>query len=212
MTDFRFDRMEDGIKLGLKFVMAKVIIENSSDIVGAIYEGIFKQYGLNMVVSQMGTFQSEWNAVVAEDNIDPGLLGINYLLSGILMIVVWLILLAMLVKMAATIAGIIFEIAMHKVVAPIALSTLCNDTAKSCGISFIKSYAAVCLQACVISVCFALYPSIAQAISDKDFTSGLTSASFIVNVFKTVSPIISITILSTTISKSGDITKRMLGA
>ena len=214
MTDFRFDRIEDAIKIALKYVMAKVIIENSSGIVGAIYNGIFKQYGLSLLVEEMDTFQNSLNIITANDSsLDPGLLGINYLLSGFLMFGVWIILITMLVKMAATVAGILFEIAMHKVVAPIALSTLCNDTAKNCGISFIKSYAAVCLQACIIAICFNLYPSIAATINTRTFLAGVNGTGSVIEVISSaICPIVSMIILSTTVTKSGDITKRMLGA
>ena len=216
MTNFRFERMEDAVRIGLKLVLAKVVIENSSKIVGLIYSAFFKNYGITSISNSMSGWADDFASITHAD-IEGGLLGIGFLLEAIVMLIAWLIIMAMLIKMTAQIAGIIFEIAIHKAIAPVALSTLCNDNAKSAGISFIKSYSATCLQALTIAICFTAYSPMYSALASAKtaFLGSATSiveSTFIADVFTILSPIIGIVILSTAVSRSGDLTKRMLGA
>ena len=38
ISEFRFERIEDAIRLWIKLLFAKIIIENSSNIIGSIYD------------------------------------------------------------------------------------------------------------------------------------------------------------------------------
>jgi hypothetical protein len=100
-------------------------------------------------------------------------------------------------------------------VAPIALSTLVNDTTRSTGISFIKSYSAVCLQLTLISVCINVYSAIATALNaqiEALFGDSLIAVNIFGQLINALVPLLLFVCLSTAIKKSGDITKRMLGA
>ena len=45
ISEFRFERIEDAIRLWIKLLFAKIIIENSSNIIGGIYD-LFKGLGV----------------------------------------------------------------------------------------------------------------------------------------------------------------------
>lgn len=55
ISEFRFERIEDAIRLWIKLLFAKIIIENSSNIIGSIYD-LFKGLG---VVSIDDGFQNK---------------------------------------------------------------------------------------------------------------------------------------------------------
>ena len=216
MSNFRFERLEDAVRLGLKLVVAKVIIENSSAITGVIYNAFFKPYGIERIKTALGSWKSDF-LTVTKGTIDGGLLGVNFLFEATILLIAWLIIMALLIKMVAQIAGILFDIAVHQVIAPVALSTLCNDTAKSTGIAFIKSYSATCLNCLVIAILFSAMSPLYEQLSEihKKFFESSTeviSSTFLIDALTLMAPIICMIVLSTAVSRSSDMTKRMLGA
>lgn len=213
MSGFRFERIEDAVRIGLKFVVCKIILENTKEITGIIYNLFWKNHGIDTLG---GAISGQFKLTVSGDDLDGGIMGINYILAGIINLIVCVILFALMMKLVAQIAGILFEIAIHQAVAPIALSTLCNEQARSAGISFIKSYTAVCLQGLVLTVCFEVYGTVAKGLAGasdyfKDNITSVISSSYIVDAFNAIVPIIGMIVLSTAVTRSSDITKRMFG-
>ena len=210
---FRIQGIEDGIRVGMKFIVCKIVMENSDKITGAIYSMFFKSHGLNLISSTMtSSFAIDASSAIS----DGGLLGIGYVVGALILLIVWGFMFGMLVKMVAQIAGIIFEIAIHQAAAPVALSTLCNEQARSAGISFIKSYSAVCMQGLVISICFEVYGFVNKALGNapnyfREHAKAAIEGTVIVDAFGLIAPIIGMVILTTAISRSSDITKRMFG-
>ena len=97
-------------------------------------------------------------------------------------------------------------------VGPIALSTLCNSTFRSTGLSYIKSLSAVCLQTTVIGAICKVYTKYATYFNlnlDGSLATGGGGFGFVFGCF---APLLSLLVLCVTIKKSSDITKRMFGA
>jgi hypothetical protein len=94
--------------------------------------------------------------------------------------------------------------------APIALSTLCNDMTRPTGISFIKSYSAVCLQAFILGACLTVYGIISTQFDGMTMSLDCEGNLF-AGLLKGLMPVIMVLSLSTIMKKSGEVTKRMLG-
>lgn len=207
MTQKWFERMEDALQLWIKLVIAKIIIENSSAITGGMYS-YFKRLGTVSVSSGLSTIAEQLSTISGFDCMDGGFLGLAYLFMALILALILLVVFVILVMLTVEILGIAFEIGIHQAIAPIALSTLCNSTFRSTGLSFIKSYAAVCLQTTVIGAIFKTY-----TIIEPQITLSLVSDNSVLSwLFVFAMPILGLIVLCVTVKKSGDITKRMLGA
>lgn len=210
MAQFRVERIEDAIRIAMKFIVAKIIIENSVGIAKGIYQ-MFRITS-NTYISQ--TFDHIIGTLKAF-TIDPdagGLMDIGYILLFVAFIGVAIMFLVLYIKILITFIGIGFEMGIHQAVAPIALSTLCNDLARPTGIAFIKSFSATCLQVIVIIAIFNVFTAIMNnhLINHLMFdTSGLGIFSGLANF---VVPTIFFMALNKAIKSASEITKRMFGA
>ncbi len=211
MTSKWFERIEDAIQLGIKLVVAKIIIENSSSIIGGIYS-YFKNLGSISMSEGLNAVSQNLNAVSGLDSMEGGFMGIAYLGMAIVLALILVIVFIILVLLAVEIIGIVFEIGIHQAVGPIALSTLCNSTFRSTGLSFIKSYSAVCLQTTVIGAIFKVYAAFYDKLDLKLDLGDFTADGFISWLFGFFTPILGLIVICVTVKKSSDITKRMFGA
>lgn len=216
MVGFHFDRLEDAVKVGLKYVACKVVIENSSSIVSCISSAFTLGGFDDLATESMGYFQA-FNIDGSTGSMEDGLFGMNYLLTAAFNLIIWLIMGAFMVKIISHVAGICFEIVLHKAIAPIPLATLCNDAARSTGIAFIKSFAAVSMQAAVTALSFRAFKIISSPIysamqSELGFGSTLYRDNGLAVIVTSLAPIVSLALVCSFAQKSGDILKRMLGA
>ena len=213
ISEFRFERIEDAIRLWIKVLFAKIIIENSSVIIGGVYD-LFRDLGM-ISIDEGFTKISANIGVITEETIDAnkGMLGEGYIFACIVLLLVTLVVAIMLILLTIEIMGIVFEIGIHQAIGPIAISTLCNSTARSTGVSFIKSYAAVCLQTTVIGAIFTVYVQFADKfIVGGDLADKISNAGAFGIMFNFLTPALSLAVLCVTVKKSSDITKRMFGA
>jgi hypothetical protein len=212
ITAFRVERFEEAIRLAMKFIVAKIIIENTSWISGAIY-AIFVGLSQNGLVDGLASFTLE-NMNVQEPSptgMEPLGTGLGWLVQ-VFTYTTPTILMSIFVyaTMLLTVAGIVFEIGMHMAVAPIALSTLCNEMTRPTGISFIKSYAAVCIQAFMFGACLQLYAVISSAF-DGAIIALEDQSNLFAGIIGSVMPVIMVLCLTTVLKRSSEVTKRMLG-
>ena len=207
LAEFRMERIEDAIRIGMKFVVAKVVIENSSAIVGGISAIFNKTTSLYVAEMAKDLVSGVSGITIAEKA--GGLLGIAYLLLFLGVAGIGIVIMFFLLKIAITLVGIAFEMGIHQAIAPIALSTLCNSTARSTGIAFIKSYSAVCLQLTVITAIFQVFLNI-QATISKFNLNGDTLGIFSCLV-KFIPTLICVIALSKAVKSAMELTKRMFG-
>lgn len=205
MTSKWFERIEDAIQLGIKLVVAKIIIENSSSIIGGINK-YFLGLGSASVDNGFDAIIGSLSNMAIPD--EGGLLGIGYVLLTLMLYVIWAIVAIILIMLTIEILGIVFEIGIHMAVGPIALSTLCNSTFRSTGLSFIKSYSAVCLQTTVIGAICKVYAKYATSIN----LTNLPTTGILATTVSFCTPLLGLAVLCVTIKKSSDITKRLFGA
>lgn len=181
---FHFDDVNDAVRFGLKVVVYKIIIENSSKIVNLVY-GIFiddgKWSAIADQLNKMGeTFDkqivekldAEWSAV----NQITWLLGVKPLILGLLLLIITILVCALVIKIMAQIAGLLFELAINIAIAPVPIATLVNSQTRSIGIGFIKGFAGNCMTLLMYSLCFEIYESISVTIQNA-FVNLLPEAS-----------------------------------
>jgi hypothetical protein len=213
VSAFRMDRIEEAIRLAMKVVIAKIILENSGAISDMIF-GLFWGTSVSTLGSEIKNLGFEFTDVI-NPVAEPGIFEINNILA--IMLIGMPILALTLITMCSiviTVAGIFFEVLIHQQIAPIALSTLVNDTTRGTGISFIKSYSAVCLQVGVIGLCVSVYSILSTKLGTviDSFMTSLGAAQLIGPIVTAILPLIMFLCLTTAIKRSGDIVKRMLGA
>jgi hypothetical protein len=215
LAAFRMDRIEEAIRLAMKVIVAKIILENSTVITEMIYE-MFWGMSVDILTEQLRLLSQNFNSMTNIAPTDPGILGLNEIMSLFINVIPSVaITVVTLTSIFLTIAGLFFEVRIHQLVAPLALATLVNDTTRSTGISFIKSYSATCLQMTIIGVCVTTYATINAAMR-VPINSLLNQTPFFMDailgpVIHTVIPLLMFVLLSTAIKKSGDLTKRMFG-
>lgn len=223
VAQFRMERIEDAIRIAMRFIVAKIIIENTAGISDGIYK-IFRIATAGSISTACDSIASSLTNTLIDKNAG-GLLGIGFLLL-FLAFAAWVgIFLFMFFKIAITFVGIAFEIGIHQAVAPIALSTLCNDLARPTGIAFIKSYAATCLQLVVISAIFTVFGEVLSTLTRLDlmqFAQYTTTdeagkaVTYSLGIFsfciQFISPLICTIALSKAVKMASDLTKRMFGA
>lgn len=214
LAQFRVERIEDAIRIGMKFIVAKVIIENTD----GVSQGIYQLFSISSTGGLKDACQSisDMISTIMLDTGVGGLLGIGYLLLFLAVAMLSIVLFIELFKIIISIVGVFFEIAIHQAIAPIALSTLCNDLARPTGIAFIKSYASACLQITIMTTICSVFASITAHLTTIDLGAILNGKSIDLGIFSVcvqfVSPLLCVVALSKAMKISSDLTKRMFGA
>lgn len=173
---------ENVLMLFLKLFAAKVCVENSVWITDCIYKGLTSM--VDTISSSSGFYvtsiipeadwqstsllfvtQSEayqiWNRVDAGFlNFQPVLLNMRIQIQGIIMQIIMAI-------ANVIVLGRLFEIIVYTLIAPVPLSTLSCDGLTDVGKGFLKSFAAVSIQAIVLVIMFVAYSSVITLLTSN---------------------------------------------
>lgn len=200
--------IESALKVAMKLIVSALIIQNVDNIVGLI-SGMMKE-----TVDFAGAFdkvgQAFGKAMTNGGELDPGIFDLNLIILTILYAFIIIIMFVMFSMIVISVLGVVMETAILTAISPVALSTLVNSQARSTGISFIKNFTAVSMQWGVLAICFKAYTIISEKLA-LDFSAGLSSAGLLMHIFKYATPVLMIVVLTTTVSKASEITKRALG-
>ena len=180
---------ENVLMLFLKLFAAKVCVENSVWITDCIYKGLTSM--VDTISSSSGFYvtsiikgpeadwqstsllfvtQSEayqiWNHVDAGFlNFQPVLLNMRIQIQGIIMQIIMAI-------ANVIVLGRLFEIIVYTLIAPVPLSTLSCDGLTDVGKGFLKSFAAVSIQAIVLVIMFVAYSSVITLLTSNSSIMG----------------------------------------
>lgn len=163
---------EQVFKLFFKFILAKVIVQNARGIMGILFNGF------NSIAETLGEtnygFLSSFNtdAIIAQPA-DAGFLNLNYLMKYLEAMPTFLILMGACWVINLILIGRLFEIIVYTVISPIPLATFAGEGWYDSAKSFIKSYAAVCLQGLVVMVMFYAFAQVADLLGGTD-SMGIT--------------------------------------
>jgi len=149
-------RPEPAVKLFIRFVLAKVAITHGLEILSAIFtvcQGILLKISGSVGPIAQYTLPDNIKTAISNINIfsdffgSIGLWALTFL-GGLAITIISLI-------MIMTVYKRFFKLFMYTALAPIPLSTFAGEATSSIGKSFLKSYAAVCLEgAIIVLACF----------------------------------------------------------
>ena len=154
---------EQVFKLFFKFILGKVIVENSSELLGIIYNS-FNSIALGLIKEKYGFLSGFEAKSIISKPAEEGFMNINYLIKYIETMPTYLILMGACWVINLILIGRIFEIVVYTAVAPIPLATFAAESWHDIAKGFIKSYAAVCLQGLVVVVMFYAFSQVVDIL------------------------------------------------
>lgn len=201
--------IEGALRIAMKLIVSEIIIQNTGNIVGAI-SGIFRSVSLTSYSEAFSGISSSFQSAVTANDVDGGLLDLNYICLAFLLLIVAAVLFILFSMIVITMLGVVFETGILVAISPVALSTLVNSQARSAGIAFIKNFAAVSMQWGVLSICFLAYTKISTGLT-VSFMENTDGGGLLVHIMQFATPLLSVVMLAVTVSKASEITKRALG-
>jgi hypothetical protein len=197
---------EHAIKLFIRFIIAKALITNGLELMMMLFSIVQGLISKIMTTSGM----TSGGGATLPDSMVETIEGLGFLASIPLWAVTLigsLVITVLSFILLLTVYGRFFKIFIYTAIAPVPLSTFAGEPTQSIGISFLRSYAAVCLEGAVIvlaCVIFSLFASAPPAIN--------TDASAVTQVWTYIGEtIFSMLVLVGTVKMADRIIKEMLG-
>ena len=197
-------RPEHALKLFLRFILAKGVIDNGLEIMEVLIEvvqGILQTILGSHVISGATTIAPEM--VTAIENCDF----LNSIPLWIVAILGRLGVVVITFVLILTVYGRFFKIFTYIAIAPIPLSTFAGEPTQNVGRSFLKSFAGACLQGAIIVVAcviFSLYAT-SQPSVDAGASALSTAWSYMEGL------ILNMLILTATVKASDHVVREMMG-
>ena len=199
-------RPEQAFKLLIRFGLARIVVVYGLDLMQAIFKivqgvisTIMRSAGLGSVAES--TLPQEIITAIEDCGFFESIPLWAVTLIGSLLITVLSFI------MILTVYGRFFKLYLYTAISPIPLSTFASDTTQQVGVSFIKSYCAVCLEGAIIvlsCIIFSLFASSPPAIDP--------TADVINQVWTYVSEIaFSMLVLVGTVKMSDRVVREMMG-
>ena len=176
LTDVK--RPEHALRLFVRFALAKGVITYGMDLMLALLDIV---QGVISTIMQAAGFGRPQSAVLPAEIVsaieDCGFfesipLWAVTLIGGLF---IWVLSLVMIL----TVYGRFFKLYMATAIAPIPLSSFAGQPSSSIGMAFIKSYAAICLEGCVILLACIIFSQFAS--SPPVVAEGLAPATVVWN-------------------------------
>lgn len=160
---FRIQSYEHVFKLFFKFFLAKALVVNARGLMGIIFNS-FNSIAAGLVSDSYGFLSGfDTDAILAMPE-EEGFMNINYLIKYIETMPTFLILMGACWVINLILIGRVFEIVVYTAVSPIPLSTFAAEGWQDSAKSFLKNYAAVCLQGLVVVVMFYAFSQVVDML------------------------------------------------
>ena len=171
-------RPEVAFKCFIRFVLAQAAVTYGMELMTALFS--IAQGTIQTIMGASGLSAMEAStlpAEIASTIEDVGLLESIPLWAVTLLgsLFIWVLSLVMIL----TVYGRFFKLYMATAIAPIPLSSFAGQPSSSIGMAFIKSYAAICLEGCVILLACIIFSQFAS--SPPVVTKGLAPATVVWN-------------------------------
>lgn len=208
---------ENVLMLCIKMVVAKVCVDNAELFTTMLYKGFngfigaisgtVTQYsfisGDNYTKAQYFVSASQASMIINDTdagflNFQPMLLNLQISIQGLIMKIIMI--LANVVVIAR-----LFELTVYTLIAPVPLSTFACEGLSDVGKGFLKSYAAVSLQAIVLAIMFVAYTAVNNALISGNIGSTNLTLDGIMGLITTLT-------LGMGVMQSGAWSKRICGA
>jgi len=155
-------RPEHALKLFIRFAIAKAVVTYGMDLMLALFR--ISQGIIATAAQRMGSFND--NAILLPEVIKEKIQSIGFFESVPLWIVTLLgslFITILAFVMIMTVYGRFFKLYMYTAIAPIPLSTFAGEPTSVIGKSFLKSFAAVCLEGVIIVLACVVFSVFAEA-------------------------------------------------
>jgi hypothetical protein len=168
----KINSYEQVFKLSFRFIIAKVVVENSRGLMAIIWNSF------NSIATSLGTdnwgFLSTFNTddILVEPT-EAGFLNLNYLVKYVETIPTFFILMGCCWVIYLILIGRLFEVVVYTVLSPIPLATMSGEGFQDSAKNFVKSYGAVCLQGVIVIVMFYAFSQMSAMLGGTS-TLGLT--------------------------------------
>ena len=171
-------RPEVAFKCFIRFILAQAAVTYGMELMTALFS--IAQGAIQTIMGASGLTAMEASTLPAEIATtieDVGLLESIPLWAVTLLgsLFIWVLSLVMIL----TVYGRFFKLYMAMAIAPIPLSSFAGQPSSSIGMAFIKSYAAICLEGCVILLACIIFSQFAS--SPPVVTEGLAPATVVWN-------------------------------
>ena len=171
-------RPEFALRHFIRFLLAKVAVGSSLELITAIYKicgGVVSTVmgGIGSAISTTATLPDKIVEAIEDVSFLESIpLWLVSLLGSLLITVLSFVLIL-------TVYGRFFKLYMATAIAPIPLSSFAGQPSSSIGMAFIKSYAAICLEGCVILLACIIFSQFAS--SPPVVAEGLAPATVVWN-------------------------------
>ncbi len=197
---------EHALKLFIRFAIAKIVVTYGMDLMMAIFK---ISQGIVSKIMTISKITSSTNSTLPTEMIkaieDCGFfesipLWAVTLIGGLVVTVLSFI-------MIMTVYGRFFKLYLYTALAPVPLSTFAGEPSQSVGKSFLKSYAAVCLEGVIIVLSCIIFSLFASSPPVVD-----TSAAVVTQVWKYIGELVfNMLVLVGTIKMSDRVVREMMG-
>ena len=197
---------EHALKLFIRFAIAKIVVTYGMDLMMAIFK---ISQGIVSKIMTISKITSSTNSTLPTEMIkaieDCGFfesipLWAVTLIGGLVVTVLSFI-------MIMTVYGRFFKLYLYTALAPVPLSTFAGEPTQSVGKSFLKSYAAVCLECVIIVLSCIIFSLFASSPPVVD-----TSAAAVTQVWKYIGELVfNMLVLVGTIKMSDRVVREMMG-
>lgn len=205
---------ESAMKIGVKTVLMYIIVENCMSASNAVI-GVFK---LNNTLDFNASFSTVadplrdmFSNITFSDNMIIGGF-VEPIVYGLILVGLILVLTVLFSMIIVSLIGIIMETTIMTTIAPVACATLVNSQVRQTGISALKNLAAISLQWSVIALSFTVYNEVSTAVNAVNFNDASGGLVVLQKILVVVPSLLCMAGLAAMISKSGEITRRALGA
>ena len=197
---------EHAVKLFIRFAIAKGVVTYGLELMLAIFD--IAQGVIETIMNSAGIFSTNQAALPVEMITaieDCGFfesipLWAVTLIGGLF---IWVLAFVMVL----TVYGRFFKLYMYTAIAPIPLSAFAGEPTQSVGVSFLKSYAAVCLEGAVIVLACVIFSVFAATPPTVD-----TSASAVTMVWSYIGELIfNMLVLTGTVKMADRVVHEMIG-
>ena len=175
-THFQWVTWENVLVFVIKLFVAKICVDNAELFTTIIYRGFngfvgaiagtITQYsfidGDDMTIAQYFVSASQASQII--NNVDAGFLNFQPVILNLQISIQGLIMKIIMILANVVVIARLFELTVYTMVAPIPISTFACDGLSDVGKGFLKSYAAVSLQAIVLAIMFIAYSAVNQSL------------------------------------------------
>ena len=165
---------EHALKLFIRFALAKVVVTYGMDLMLAVFK---ISQGMVSKIMSIANISGSTNAVLP-NTIVEAIEDVGFISS----IPLWaitligsLVVTVLSIIMIMTVYGRFFKLYLYTAIAPIPLSTFAGETTQQVGKSFLKSYAAVCLEGAIIVLSCIIFSAFASSPPIIDVTASANS-------------------------------------